>query len=314
MSKIKVNGVSIAYEVAGKGPPIVWTSGVWNPRDAWTYVFAGQFSANYQVLTWDRRNTGASDLAIEDAESEWHLWTDDLHALLQELGMSPAYVGGGSAGSVLSLLMAHRYPKDVKGLILYHTPTNDVQNILLPLAGAHYLCLAEAAEHKGMEAVIKMSANPPEPDWTEFTIWIADAIAQNPENRDRVLAMDPEQFAKTMRKWAKWTASPRLYLANLSDEELAGIDVPAIMAHGFDAWHPEHTARDLGRLLPNAEWVDYSSRYTSGEIQAIVDMNAEGDVGVSTALAFRFPFCKDFMRRVESSKFETGKRTSSPGN
>ena len=314
MSQITVNRVSIAYEVAGEGSPIVWTSGTWQPRDPYTYVFAGQLSAGYKVLTWDRRNTGASDLAIEDAESEWHLWTDDLHALLQELGMSPAYVGGGSAGSVLSLLMAHRYPRDVKGLILYITTNDDVQGILLPLAGAHYLCLAAAAESEGMEAAIKLSADPPEPDWAEFTIWIADAIARKPETRDRLLSMDPEQFARTMRMWAKWLASPRLYLANLSDEELAGIDVPALVAHGFDPWHPEHTARSLARLLPNAEWVDFESRYTRGEIQAIVDVYAEGDVGASTELAFRFPFCKDFLRRVESGQFGTGKRTSSPGN
>ena len=304
MSKVVVNGVSIAYEVAGEGSPIVWTPGAWGPRGPFTYVFAGRFSANYQVLTWDRRNSGASDLAIEDAESEWHLWTDDLHALLQELDMSPAYVGGGSAGSELSLLMAYRYPKDVKGLILHNPSTNDVQNVLQPMAEARHLCLAEAAERKGMEAVIEISADPPEPDWAQFTSWVADAIAQNPENRDRLLSMEPEQFSRTMRRWAKWLSSPRFHLSNLSDEELAGIDVPAIVSHGFDAWHPEHVARALYHLLPNAEWVTYLSRYTSEKIQRIVDMHASGDVGRSTELAFRFPFYEDFMRRVESGQFK----------
>lgn len=309
MSKIKVNGVSIAYEVAGEGPPIVWTPGGWGPRNPFTYVFAGRFSANYQVLTWDRRNSGASDLAIKDAESEWHLWTDDLHALLQELDMSPAYVGGGSAGSELSLLMAHRYPGDVKGLILHDPSTNDVQDVLQPMAEARYLCLAEAAESEGMEAVIKISADPLEPGWASRTSWVADAIAQNPENRDRLLSMEPEQFSRTMRRWAKWLASPRLHLSNLSDEELAGINVPAIVSHGFDAWHPAHVARTLYSLLPNAEWAEYSSRLTPGETQRIVDMHAEKDVGWSTELAFRFPFYEDFLRRVESGQFEGGKRT-----
>ncbi len=300
MSKIKVNGVSIAYEVAGEGSPIVWTPGGWGPRDPFTYVFAGRLSANYRVLTWDRRNSGASDLAIEDAESEWHLWTDDLHALLQELDMSPAYVGGDSAGSELSLLMAHRYPKDVKGLILHDPPTNDVQDVLQPVAEAHYLCLAEAAEREDMEAVIKISADPPKSDWAWLTSWVADSIARNPENRERLLSMEPEQFSRTMRKWAKWFASPRFHLSNLSDEELAGIDVPAIVSHGFTAWHPEHVARALYRSLPNAEWVEYSSRHTPEEIQRI----AEGDVGRSTTLAFRFPFYEDFLRRVESGQFK----------
>jgi pimeloyl-ACP methyl ester carboxylesterase len=301
--KIKVNGVSIAYEVAGKGPPIVWTPGGWFPRNAFTYVFAGRLSANYQVLTWDRRNSGASDIAIEDAESELHLWTDDLHALLQALDLSPAYVGGDSVGCVMSLLMAHRYPQDVKGLLLQHPPTDDVQACLQPLAKAHYLCLVRAAESRGMKAVIETSADPPEPEWAGITGWVTETIAQNPENRERLLSMDPGQFAAIMRKWAKWFASPRLHLSNLSEEELAGIDVPAIVSHDFGAWHPEHTARALYRLLPNAEWVDYSSRYTPEEIQEMADIVHARDIGTSTKLAFRFPFYEDFLRRVESGEF-----------
>ena len=306
MSKITVNGVSIAYEVAGKGPPVVWTPGGWFPRCSATYVFAGRFSAHYRVLTWDRRNSGASDLAVEDAESEWHLWADDLHALLQELDMSPAYVGGSSAGFELSLLMAYRYPQDVKGLILQDPSTDKVPDCQQPVAEARYLCIARAAERGGMEAVIETSADPPEPEWAWLTCWVADAIAADPETRDRLLSMEPRRFAAIMKKWAKWLASPRMYLANLSDEALAAIDVPAIVSHGFNDWHPEHTARNLHRLLSNAEWVDYSSRYTSQEIQGIADMYARGGIGASTKLAFRFPFYEDFVRRVESGQFKAG--------
>jgi hypothetical protein len=50
MPKAKVNGISIAYEVAGKGTSIVWTPGGWFPRRPTAYVFAGRFSANYRVL------------------------------------------------------------------------------------------------------------------------------------------------------------------------------------------------------------------------------------------------------------------------
>jgi len=252
------------------------------------------------VLTWDRRNSGASDIAIEDAESEFHLWTDDLHILLQQLDMSPAYVGGGSGGCVMSLLMAHRYPQDVKGLLLYWPPTDDLQSCLRPLAEHYYLCLARAAEDKGMEAVIALSSDPPEPEWAGATGWVAQAIAQNPHNRDRLLSMDPKHFASVMKKWAGWVASPRLYLANLSDKELASITVPAIVCYGFNAWHPEHTARELCHKLPNAECVDYAARYTSAEIQEIADIEASGDLAESTKSVFRFPFYKDFLQRVES--------------
>ena len=301
MPKANVNGVTIAYEIAGKGPPIVWTPGGWFPRNPFTYTFAGRFSAHYSVLTWDRRNSGASDVGIEDAESEFHLWTDDLHALLQELDLGPAYVGGSSAGCLMSLLMAFRYPEDVKGLLLHDPPTNDIAACQQPLAEHHYLCLARAAESGGMEAAIELSTNPPDPDWAWITGWVAETIACNPGNRERLLSMDPRQFAAILTRWAGWVTAPRNHVAGLSDEDLAGITTPAIVAHGFNAWHPEHAGRALCGLLPNAEWVDYAARHTKEEIQAMADLVASGDNATSTKLAFRFPFYEDFLQRVEPS-------------
>jgi pimeloyl-ACP methyl ester carboxylesterase len=303
MPRATVNGVSIAYEVAGKGPPIVWTPGGWFPRNPFTYLFAGRFSANHTVLTWDRRNSGRSDIGIEDAESEFHLWTDDLHVLLHELGLSPAYVGGGSAGCLVALLMAHRYPEDVKGLILQDLPTDDTKAAAQPLAEHHYLCLVRAAESGGMEAVIELSTSPSDPGWAWITGWMAETIALNPANRERLLSMDPGHFASTVRAWAGWMASPRVYLANLSDEELAGITTPALVTPGLNDWHPEHTARELYRLLPNAEWVDYADRYTPAEIQQIIDIATTTDFAPSTVQTFRFPYYEEFLQRVESGQF-----------
>ena len=62
MPKITVNGVTLAYELFGKGPPVVWTPWGWAPRNNFSYLVAGRLSANYRVLLWDRRNTGASDV------------------------------------------------------------------------------------------------------------------------------------------------------------------------------------------------------------------------------------------------------------
>jgi hypothetical protein len=114
--------------------------------------------------------------------------------------------------------------------------------------------------------------------------------------------MDPGQFAAIMTKWAGWLTSPRNYLANLSDEELAAIDAPTIVSYDFGAWHPEHTARELYEKLPNAEWVDYGAHYTPAEIQEIADIVANGDIAESTKLVFRFPFYEDFLQRVEAGQ------------
>ncbi len=61
---------------------------------------------------------------------------------------------------MLSLLMAHRYPEDVKGLILANPPS-DNRDITKPLVEAWYWVLADAAERGGMQEVIQTSSSPP---------------------------------------------------------------------------------------------------------------------------------------------------------
>jgi pimeloyl-ACP methyl ester carboxylesterase len=290
MPKIPVNGVEIAYEIFGQGPPLVWTPGGWLPRKKFTYLFAGRFSSRYRVLIWDRRNTGASDIAIEDSPSVWHLWADDLHYLLDSLNMCPAYLGGGSAGSVLSLLMAHRYPEDVKGLLLTFTPTDDVE-ILQGIATRRYYQLAEVAEKKGMQVLIETSKNTS----VDFPEWIAESIRENPGNQDRLLNMDPKKFATIIRKWESWFTSGCFYRAGLTEEEIRNITVPAIIAHGFNQKHPEQTAAELHRLLPNAEWVAYSDRYSSQELHQI----RQSDSSIQRIFAV-LPYYEEFLERIET--------------
>jgi pimeloyl-ACP methyl ester carboxylesterase len=296
MPKIHVNNVTLAYELLGQGPPVIWTPGGWFPRNACAYLYAGRLSASSRVLIWDRRNTGASAIAIEDAPSELHLWADDLHHLLHALDLSPAYLGGASAGHMLSLLMAHRHPEDVKGLILVDTPTDDTDGDK-PFIDATYFRLAAVAESQGMQAVIALSTQawrriPPE-DYDWALQWIADTISKNPGNRDRLLAMDPERFAAIIRKWGSGWLSERLYLSGLSDDQIRRISAPALIAHGFDEGHPRHTAKELCGLLPNAEWVEYTNRFTQQEIDRAQEAPTQ-------RAALRMPFVEAFLQRVES--------------
>lgn len=304
MAKIRVKGITIAYEVMGKGPPIVWTPGGHFPRENWGYLHAGRLSANYKVLIWDRRNAGASDIAIEDAPSELHLWTDDLHHLLNALNMSPAYVAGGSGGHVLSLLMAHRYPEDVKALILSDTPLDDL-DFLKAYADAVYFQFADLAERKGMPAVIEHSteawvrlvSSKSDPEGWDWSLnRFAETILMNPGNRDLLLSMEPKKFASIMRKYSRWFLSGRFHLAQLSDEDLGRITAPALVLHGLDEAHPRHTAEELHSLLPNSEWVEYSDLYSQEEI----DQVRESDVYVTQKGALGLPFIEEFLQRIES--------------
>ena len=303
MPTIEVNGVNIAYEVAGRGPPLVWTGGGRHPRSASTYSFAGRFSINYKVLTWDRRNSGESDMRISDSPSEWHAYTDDLHLLLDHLEMSPAYIGGGSAGCMLSLLMAHRYPKDVKGLILADPPTDDI-DILRPLSEGWYIALAEAAESGGMQEVIRRSSNPPNQERPRLPEWVSNCAGRDPDIRDAILSIDPKWFASIMRRWGKWFLTNGLHLVNLTDEEVKRIGMPAIIAPGRNDLHPERTARLLYNRLPNTTWVEYSDRLSEDEIRHITDE----EFGHSTYISLLAPFIEDFLHRIESGTYVPDKK------
>jgi len=295
MPTINVNGVTLAYEVFGDGPPVVWTGAGWFPRDKLAYLVAGRLSAHYRVLIWDRRNCGASDLAIVDVPSDHDLFADDLHNLLAALDMSPAYLAGACAGATLSLHMAHRHPADVRGLILASAPTDDLE-LVRPVQEAHHFRLATAAEERGMQAVIaesteawvRLVSGRPE-DWDGLLNWVAETIAMNPSNRDRLLAMDPQAFAVTMKKWGNWYLSGHGHLFGLPYEYIRATTLPALVAHGFDPLHPRQRAEELCRLLPNGEWVEYSDRYTQEEME---------QAGWSWGLAL--PFMEEFLARLEA--------------
>jgi len=99
-------------------------------------------------------------------------------------------------------------------------------------------CLARAAEDKGMEAVIELSSDPPVPGWAWITGWWQRRSPKIQTTESAYCRWSPKHFASVMKKWAGWLASPRSYLANLSDKELARIDVPAMVSYGFNALHP----------------------------------------------------------------------------
>jgi pimeloyl-ACP methyl ester carboxylesterase len=250
MPRIEVNGVDIAYELIGNGTPIVWTNGGFLPRGNLCYLVAGRFCSKHQVFIWDRRNCGEADIALDESQpSEFHAYAHDLHEILHALDLAPAIVGGGSGGYITSVLFAHLYPDDVKGLILCAPPTIDKER-LEGLIQSHYLDHADLAETKGMQAVVESSGG--------LYTW-SSLCERNPENVDRLVSMDPENFAALMRKWAEWGP---FWSAGLSDVELSQIRIAAVITPGIDdvnGLHPWQPATELHKRLPISEFVDWKT-------------------------------------------------------
>lgn len=265
MPKLTVNEASIAYELHGSGPTIVWNAGGRSGRTGIGKSLARRLSNRYTVLEWDRRNSaGESDLSLSDARTFTEADTDDLHGLLQALDLGPACIGGGSAGCALSLAMAHRHPDDVKGLLLFNTPTTD-QNEIRLRANARWVELAEAAERGGMRATVAFSTHAMERleagtpmDFDQVRAWLGQTIRAYPPNGERAEDMDADRFARMARCWGDTMAANTWHwLGGATEEETRSLPFPAIVVPGDDPIHPRESASRLAGMLPNADLVDY---------------------------------------------------------
>ena len=190
MPFINLRGVNIHYEVIGDtGPWVALTTG--GRRGYAEFInFAQKIAAHgFRVVLHDRRNTGASDVLIENGEhneGEEELCTDDLMLLLKHLNASPAFIGGTSSGARLSMLMYFRHPQVVLGLLLMRITGGDFAAARLP--EMYYGQYIRAAQEGGMKAVC---------DTEQYQ----ERIQANPANLERLMAMDPEHYIAVMSHW-----------------------------------------------------------------------------------------------------------------
>lgn len=120
MPIVRVNGISVYYEEAGQGRPLVWVHGfacglrMWDPQ-----VVA--FASRYRVVTYDVRGHGASEAPADPGVYSQPHSVEDLYQLLRHLGTPRAWLGGLSMGGNIALNLALAHPEVVEGLIICDT-------------------------------------------------------------------------------------------------------------------------------------------------------------------------------------------------
>jgi pimeloyl-ACP methyl ester carboxylesterase len=240
MPVTQINGANINYEVLGEdGPWVVLTPGGRGAKEMVKPVGKAIAEAGYRVLLHDRRNCGASDVIIDGEESEQEIWADDLYELLSRLDALPVYAGGGSAGCRLSILLALRHAGSTRGLLLWSVTGGVVA--AERLGYNYYGQFIDAAQRGGMPAVCE----------TEF---FKQRIEQNPENKDRLMAMDPTRFQRVMERWREFfTEGADLPVIGATEAQLRSIKVPVCIVPGNDDVHPRKVGEGLHEVLPDSE-------------------------------------------------------------
>ena len=240
MPVASVRGATINYEVLGNsGPWVSLTPGGRRDMDGVRYLAERIAGRGFRVLLHDRRNCGASDVVLEGSDPEYVIWADDLKELLEQLGATPAFVGGTSAGCRLALLTYLRHPEIVRGLLLWRVTGG--QFAAERLAQQYYGQYIEMAKTGGMAAVC---------DSEHF----AERIAANPANRQAIMAIEPARFIDAMERWRLgFLADAELPVIGATEADLKEISVPTCIVPGNDLTHPRAVGENAARLIPGAE-------------------------------------------------------------
>lgn len=210
-----INGVRMHYDVQGQGDPLVLVhAGIANLH-MWDDQLA-VFTKQFQVIRYDVRGFGETpDPAGNYTDYE------DLHALLQHLGVSQANVLGISNGGRISLEFAIAYPAMVKKLVL----------VAAGLPGFENPVHDEKTEKKDeeMEAAKKVGDFDRAAE-LEAQIWV-DGPRRKPDQ------VDPVYRAKALKLIRETVAIPLGdgigdYLRPLAAGRLAEVTAPTLLIIG----------------------------------------------------------------------------------
>jgi pimeloyl-ACP methyl ester carboxylesterase len=117
MPKAKVNGVSLYYEEAGSGIPIVFVHEFAGDYRSWEAQMRF-FSARYRAVTYSARGYLPSDVPEKPEQYGQDFQIEDLKGLLGHLGIDKAHICGLSMGSYTTLLFGLKHPKLARSLTI----------------------------------------------------------------------------------------------------------------------------------------------------------------------------------------------------
>jgi pimeloyl-ACP methyl ester carboxylesterase len=231
MRRVEANGVEIACEITGEGPPIVLCHG--GEADNRNFFnFAPELAKSFTVITYDQRDTGETrnDSAPYSAADLGR----DVGALIEALGYERAHVFGTSFGGLVAQEAAINCPQRIDRLILSATWPGPEPHV----TDAFYKFALSEKTPEETRLYWAMFFG------TEFARAYPDEVARRMQQL--VFKRTPEQRARRGSSAAGFDSSGRL----------GSIRSPTlILAGGNDRIVLPENPRKLARLIPGAELV-----------------------------------------------------------
>lgn len=142
MPTATINGATIWYKETGDGPPIVQLHGGGYCHLNFQHA-TPLLAKNFRVIDFDLRGCGQSDRPLQRYEFE--VWSADVAALMDELGIKKAHIHGTSMGGTIAIHFAANYRQRVDKLVL-----NSCTARLDRSGQIHYQNAIDIVEHIGV--------------------------------------------------------------------------------------------------------------------------------------------------------------------
>lgn len=226
---IEINGGHVVYEILDKtGDLIALTPGGRFNKDipGLRPLAHALVKGGYRVLLWDRPNCGKSDVQFY-GQSESHMRAATLHTLITDLGVGPCILAGGSGGARDSMPTTMLYHEIVTKLVVWNIVGGVYRSFVL---GSYYIVPSIlAVRGLGSKGLLTV------PEWQE-------RIEENPDNQQRLLNQDADEFLKVMLRWLNaFVSKPGQTIPGVEDEMFDRIKLPTLIIRGG-----ENDVRHLG--------------------------------------------------------------------
>ncbi|HTZ08404.1 MAG TPA: alpha/beta hydrolase [Acidimicrobiales bacterium] len=236
----EADGLHLHYERHGTGERVlVFLHGLLLDSQLTRRLAADLAERGFQVVLLDLPGHGRSDKPRHASAHRMDSYARYVVALLDELGVDQAVVGGVSLGANVSLQVAVQAPERVRGLLLempvLEWAVPGAALVFLPaLLGVHYAAPVVRLVARAARALPKTS------------IAALDSVLT-------MLTLEPEEAAAVLHGMLVGPITPTY-------EARRGVAVPTlVIGHRADFIHPFTDADHLTRQLPNARLVEAHS-------------------------------------------------------
>ena len=255
------DGARIHYQVTGSGEPMLLVHGYPLSEELFSQN-RDALAAEYQVVTPTLRGYGQSEAPTSDATIS--TYAEDMLALMDELGVQQAIIGGMSMGGPIVFEMYRQAPTRFKGLVLIDT----IAAPAMPPEAGLWNGVVELVNQDGVDALVPVLLK---------DMLTGETRMNQPEQAEFLTGIIKQASVNGALAGAK-------ALANRPDSQptLTEITVPTLILVGLaDSLYPFEIARMMNEAILNSELVildgaSHAAIYEAAEQanQAILDWAA----------------------------------------